>query len=40
MVAVTEKRDDKRIIKLRTTVSNQRGEVVIDGDAVIKKLGR
>ena len=39
-VTVTEKRDDKRIIKLHTTVSNQRGEVVIDGDAVIKKLGR
>ena len=40
VVTVTEKRDDKRIIKLHTTVSNQRGEVVIDGDAVIKKLGR
>jgi len=39
-VTVTEKRDDKRIIKLHTTVSNQRGEVVIDGTAVIKKLGR
>jgi 3-hydroxybutyryl-CoA dehydratase len=39
-VTVTEKRDDKRIIKLQTTVSNQRGEVVIDGNAVIKKLGR
>jgi 3-hydroxybutyryl-CoA dehydratase len=39
-VTVTEKRDDKRIIKLQTTVSNQRGEVVIDGTAVIKKLGR
>ena len=38
-VTVTEKRDDKRIIKLHTTVLNQRGEVVIDGDAVIKKLG-
>ncbi len=40
VVSVTEKRDDKRIIKLHTTVSNQRGEVVIDGNAVIKKLGR
>jgi 3-hydroxybutyryl-CoA dehydratase len=39
MVTVTEKRDDKRIIKLQTTVSNQRGEVVVDGGAVIKKLG-
>ena len=39
-VAVTEKRDDKRIIKLRTTVSNQRGEAVIDGTAVVKKAGR
>ena len=39
VVTVTEKRDDKRIIKLQTTVSNQRGEVVIEGDAVIKKLG-
>ena len=40
IVTVTEKRDDKRIIKLRTTASNQRGEMVIDGSAVIKKLGR
>lgn len=39
-VAVTEKRDDKQIIKLRTTVSNQRGQVVIDGTAVVKKAGR
>ena len=39
VVTVTEKRDDKRIIKLGTTVSNQRGEIVIDGAAVIKKLG-
>ena len=40
VVTVTEKRDDKRIIKLRTTASNQRGEVVIDGSAVVKKAGR
>ena len=40
MVTVTEKRDDKRIIKLQTTVSNQRGEVVVDGNAVIMKLGQ
>jgi 3-hydroxybutyryl-CoA dehydratase len=37
---VTEKRDDKRIIKLRTTATNQRGEIVLDGNAVIKKAGR
>lgn len=36
-VTVTEKRDDKKIIKLHTTVTNQRGETVIDGQAVIKK---
>jgi 3-hydroxybutyryl-CoA dehydratase len=39
VVTVTEKRNDKRIIKLHTTVSNQRGEMVIDGNAVVKKLG-
>jgi 3-hydroxybutyryl-CoA dehydratase len=39
-VTVTGKRDDKRIIKLRTIVSNQRGETVIDGNAVMKKIGR
>jgi len=39
-VTVTEKRDDKRIIKLRTTATNQRGEMVVDGTAVIKKAGR
>ncbi len=39
VVTVTEKRDDKRIIKLRTTASNQRGEMVIDGNAVVKKVG-
>jgi 3-hydroxybutyryl-CoA dehydratase len=39
VVTVTEKRDDKRIVKLQTTVSNQRGEVVIDGSAVVKKAG-
>ena len=38
-VTVTEKRDDKRIIKLHTTVSNQRGETVVDGSAVAKKAG-
>lgn len=39
VVTVTEKRDEKRIMKLRTTVSNQRDEVVIDGSAVVKKAG-
>jgi 3-hydroxybutyryl-CoA dehydratase len=38
-VTVTEKRDAKRIIKLRTTAFNQRREMVIDGTAVIKKVG-
>jgi 3-hydroxybutyryl-CoA dehydratase len=40
VVTVTDKRDDKRIIKLRTIVSNQNGETVIDGNAVMKKIGR
>jgi 3-hydroxybutyryl-CoA dehydratase len=39
VVTVTGKRDEKRIIKLRTTVCNQRGEIVIDGNAVLKKVG-
>jgi 3-hydroxybutyryl-CoA dehydratase len=39
VVTVTDKRDDKRIITLQTTVSNQRGEIVIDGTAVMKKVG-
>jgi 3-hydroxybutyryl-CoA dehydratase len=39
VATVTEKRDDKRIIKLKTTVTNQRGEVVVDGSAVTKKVG-
>ena len=38
-VTVTEKRDDKRIIKLRTVATNQRDEMVIDGSAVVKKVG-
>ena len=29
----------KRIIKLRTTALNQRGEMAIDGTAVVKKAG-
>ena len=39
VVTVTEKRDDKRIIKLHTTVLNQRGEMVIDGNAVSEEIG-
>jgi 3-hydroxybutyryl-CoA dehydratase len=39
VVTVTEKRDEKRIIKLRTTAYNQRGETVIEGTAVLKKVG-
>jgi 3-hydroxybutyryl-CoA dehydratase len=39
VVTVTGKRDEKRIIKLRTAAYNQRGEMVIDGIAVLKKVG-
>jgi 3-hydroxybutyryl-CoA dehydratase len=39
VVTVTGKRDEKRIITLRTTVCNQRGEMVVDGNAVLKKVG-
>jgi 3-hydroxybutyryl-CoA dehydratase len=39
VVTVTGKRDEKRIIKLRTTAYNQRGEMVIEGNAVMKKVG-
>jgi 3-hydroxybutyryl-CoA dehydratase len=38
-VTVTGKRDEKRIITLRTTACNQRGEMVVDGNAVLKKAG-
>jgi 3-hydroxybutyryl-CoA dehydratase len=36
-VEVIEKRDDKHIIKLKTQVHNQNGELVIDGDCVTMK---
>ncbi|AHF06188.1 MaoC family dehydratase [Desulfitobacterium metallireducens] len=36
---ITEKKDEKRLLKLKTIVTNQRGEVVVDGNAVIKKIG-
>jgi len=38
-VTVAEKRDEKRILKLDTIVTNQRDEVVVSGGAVIKKIG-
>jgi 3-hydroxybutyryl-CoA dehydratase len=34
---VTEKKDDKHIIKLRTYVMNQDGKIVVDGEAVVMK---
>lgn len=34
-VEVTAYRDDKRIATLRTTCTNQAGEVLMDGDAVV-----
>lgn len=37
---IIEKREDKRILKLETVVVNQHGEKVVDGNAVIKKLGK
>ena len=39
VVTVMDKRDDKRIVNLQTTATNQHGEVVVDGSAVIMKLG-
>ena len=39
VVTVTEKREDKPIMKVQTTVTNQRGEVVVDGSAVLMKPG-
>ena len=40
VVTVTEKRETKPIMKLQTTVTNQRGEVVVDGTAVAMKPAR
>jgi 3-hydroxybutyryl-CoA dehydratase len=34
---VVHKRDDKPILRLRTTVTNQEGQVVTEGEAVVKK---
>ena len=36
-VEVVEKKDSKKIIRLRTIVKNQLGEIVIDGEAVVMK---
>jgi 3-hydroxybutyryl-CoA dehydratase len=36
-VEVTEKKDEKHIIKLRTFVMNQEGKIVVDGEAVVMK---
>ncbi len=36
-VEVVEKRDEKKIIKLKTKVINQRQEMVVDGEAVVMK---
>ncbi|MFS0574019.1 MaoC family dehydratase [Sporosarcina sp. 179-K 3D1 HS] len=36
-VEVLEKKDSKRIIRLRTVVKNQRDELVIEGEAVVMK---
>ena len=35
----TEEWDDKRTIKLRPTAPNQRGKMLVDGTAVVKKVG-
>lgn len=37
---IIEKREEKRILKLQTTVTNQLGVVVVDGNALIKKMGK
>lgn len=36
-VEVMEKRDDKKLIKLKTQVWNQRQEMVVDGEALVMK---
>ncbi|WP_017378605.1 MaoC family dehydratase [Paenisporosarcina sp. TG-14] len=36
-VEIIEKRDEKKIIRLRTQVRNQRDEIVIDGEAIVMK---
>lgn len=36
-VEIIEKRDDKKIIRLRTQVKNQHDQIVIDGEALVMK---
>jgi 3-hydroxybutyryl-CoA dehydratase len=36
-VEVTEKRDDRKIIKLKTQVLNQHRKIVVDGEATVMK---
>ena len=36
-VEVIEKQDDKKLIKLKTQVWNQRNEMVVDGEALVMK---
>lgn len=38
-VEITELRDEKRIVLLKTTCTNEKGQVVISGNAVIKHNG-
>ncbi|MDR7002243.1 MaoC family dehydratase [Neobacillus niacini] len=37
IVEVVEKRDDKKLIKLKTQIWNQREELVVDGEALVMK---
>ncbi|MDQ0200728.1 MaoC family dehydratase [Neobacillus ginsengisoli] len=37
IVEVVEKRDDKKLIKLKTQIWNQREEMVVDGEALVMK---
>jgi acyl dehydratase len=37
-VEVLEARDDKPVTRLRTTIANQTGDVVLDGTAVVYTL--
>ncbi|WP_241079552.1 MaoC family dehydratase [Natranaerofaba carboxydovora] len=37
-VEVTEKRDDKQIIDLKTVIYNQEGTIVVDGTAKVMKM--
>jgi len=37
-VEVLERRDDKPIVKLRTTITNQHGTVLLDGTALVYRV--